>query len=422
MSTFFKAETMTWDFTATATLTIFVLTYLGIAFGGFAGIRVDRTGIALLGGIAMLAFGCITLEEAVSSVDFRAILLLFALMIISSQLQHAGFYNATAQFISKFMSKPALFMLILMLSAGILSAFLNNDVVCFAFTPIVTIALLQKRLNPVPFLIALAIASNIGCAVTLIGNAQDVLIGEIAHLNFGNYIIFAMVPVFISMLAGYFVVLLIGRKDFKLNADKNFIPPKEDTTPLNPWRTTKGLIAIIVIIILFFTPLPRYLVALVVAGLLLCSHKLESKDVLKLVDWQLLILFIGLFVVVGTFHREGLGNSALQWCSHHGLNLNNPFALAATTGVLSNLINNSAAVMLLIHLVDLSKPINGYILALANTLAGNLFLIGSIANIIVVKEAKEFGINISFWKFAKYGVPVVIVSYSVLLSWLYLAG
>ena len=410
---------MTWDFVTTTTLVIFILTYVGIAFGSFGGIRLDRTGIALLGGIAMLAFGCITLKEAIGSVNFQAILLLFALMVISCQLQRAGFYNTTAQFISKFMSKPALFMLILMFSSGILSAFLNNDVVCFAFTPIVTIALLRKKLNPIPFLIALAISSNIGCAVTLIGNAQDVLIAEMAHLSFGKYILFAVVPVLISMIAGYFIILLMSRKHFNLKADENFVPPQEDTTPLNLWRTIKGLTAIVVIIILFFTPLPRYLVALVVAGLLLCSHKLESKDVLKLVDWQLLILFIGLFVVVGAFYDIGLGKAALQWFSHHGLDLKDPFALTLTTGVLSNLINNSAAVMLLVHLVDLQNPMNGYILALANTLAGNLFLIGSIANIIVVKEAKEFGVNISFWKFAQYGIPVVIVSYLTLLSWLY---
>jgi Na+/H+ antiporter NhaD/arsenite permease-like protein len=411
--------TLTWDFTTTATLVIFILTYIGIAAGGFWGIRLDRAGITLLGGIAMLAFGCITLPQAVKSVNFEAILLLFALMVVSCQLQRAGFYHKAAQLISRFMSKPALFLLILMVSSGVLSAFLNNDVVCFAFTPIVAISLLRKRLNPIPFLIALAISSNIGCAITIIGNAQDVLIGEMAHLCFGKYMLFAVVPVSISMFIAYFIILLIGRKHFILKVDENFIPPEEDTTPLHTWRTIKGLTAIIVIIILFFTPLPRYLVALVVAGLLLCSHKLESKDVLKLVDWQLLILFIGLFVVVGTFHDIGLGKAALQWAGNHGLNLENPYVLTLSTGVLSNLINNSAAVMLLVHLVDLNNPVNGYILALANTLAGNLFLIGSVANIIVVKEAKEFGIYISFWKFAIYGIPVALVSYLALLSWLY---
>ena len=411
---------ITWNFTTTATLIIFIMTYIGIAAGGFWGLKLDRAGITLLGSIALLVFGCSTLPEAVNNVNFESILLLFALMIISCQLQCAGFYHKAAKLISGFMSKPALFLLILMVSSGILSAFLNNDVVCFAFTPIVAISLLRKRFNPIPFLIALAISSNIGCAITIIGNAQDVLIGEMTQLSFGKYMLFAVVPVSISMLIAYFIILFISRKHLTLVVDKNFVPPKEDTTPLHTWRTIKGLIAIVVIIILFFTPLPRYMVALAIAGLLLCSHKLESKVVLKLVDWQLLILFTGLFVIVGTFQDIGLGKAALQWLSGHGLELNNPYILTLSTGVLSNLINNSAAVILLVHLVDLSNPINGYILALANTLAGNLFLIGSVANIIVIKKAKEFGVHISFWKFAVYGIPVALASYITLLLWLYI--
>ena len=411
---------LTWDFITTATLIIFILTYIGIAAGGFWGIRLDRAGITLLGGIAMLAFGCTTLHRAVQDINFQAILLLFALMVISSQLQRAGFYHKVAELVSKFMSKPSLFLLILMVSSGLLSAFLNNDVVCIAFTPIVTISLLRKKLNPIPFLIALPISSCIGCSITIIGNAQNVLIGEMASLSFGQYMLFAIVPSSISMISAYFIILLLSRKHFALKIDESFILPKEDTTPLHTWRTIKGVTAIVIIIILFFTPLPRYLVALVIAGLLLCSHKLESKDVLKLVDWQLLILFIGLFVVVGAFHDIGLGKAALQWLSSHGLDLNNPYALTLTTGVLSNLINNSATVMLLVHLVDLSNPINGYILALANTLGGTMFLIGSVASIIVIKGAKELGVNISFWKFASYGIPVAIASYVVLLTWIYI--
>ncbi len=368
----------------------------------------------------MLAFSCTTLPEAVKDINFQAILLLFALMVISCQLQRAGFYHKAAQLISKFMSRPALFLLILMLASGILSAFLNNDVVCFAFTPIVAISLLRKKINPIPFLVALALSSNIGCALTIIGNAQDVLVGEMAHLSFGKYMLFAVVPVALSMAAAYLIVFFMSRKHFELKVSKDFVMPEEDKTPLHTWRTIKGVVAITIIIILFFTPLPRYLVALVIAGLLLCSHKLESKDVLKLVDWQLLILFIGLFVVVGTFHDAGLGKAALQWMTDHGLKLSNPYILTVTTGILSNLINNSAAVMLLVHLVDLSNPVNGYILALANTLAGNLFLIGSVANIIVIKEAKEYGIKISFGKFATYGIPVALASYAILLGWLYL--
>lgn len=412
-----------WDGTNIAILVAFCVTYFGIAMGKFWYIRLDRAGISLLGGIAMLAITSFSmgqdaaLEHAVKAINFPSIIMLFGLMVVSCQLQCGGFYHLVAQKISKFLEKPGLFLLILMVSSGVLSAFLNNDVVCFAFTPVVAGALLRARLNPVPFLIALAISSNIGCAGTLIGNAQDVMVGQIAHLGFGEYSLWALLPVILSMAAAYGIIYAIGHKHFKLEVKEGFQPPPEDTTPFKTWRTAKGLIVIVSLVILFFTPLPRYLVTVVGAGLLLCSHKLDSKKVLGLVDWQLLILFIGLFVVVGAFHDSGIPQAAVAALSGLGVNLQNPYVLSLSTGVLSNLINNSAAVMLLIKVVDMSSHLNGYILALSNTFAGNLFLIGSVANIIVARLAEEYDVKITFGGFAKYGVPVALSSFAILLTW-----
>ncbi len=403
-----------------AILIIFITTYAGIAAGGIRGLKLDRTGVALLGAIAMLGLGEITLNQAISSINFESILLLFALMVISSQLQHAGFYHKMAEFISRFLNNPTLFLFILMFTAGILSAFLNNDVVCFAFAPVIIIALLKKRLNPVPFLIALALSSNIGCALTIIGNAQDVLIGQLGKLSFGGYMLWAAVPVTISMLLSYIVILILGKKSFFLQINIPQTSLEKEFYQLKPWRMTKGLIAVTAIIILFFFPIPKYLVALVAAGILLCSHKLESKDVLKLVDWQLLILFMGLFVVVGAFSYSGFGVNLIEYMKKLGIHLNNSYTLAVTTGVLSNMINNSAAVMFLVHIIDLTKEVNCYILAMANTFAGNFLLIGSVANLIVVKEAKDLNINISFMQFAKYGIPSATISFIILISWVFI--
>jgi len=403
-----------------AILIIFIITYAGIAAGGIRGLKLDRTGIALLGAIAMLGLGEITLNQAISSINFESILLLFALMVISSQLQHAGFYYKMAEFISKFLDKPAMFLFILMFTAGILSAFLNNDVVCFAFTPVIIIALVKKQLNPIPFLVALALSSNIGCALTLIGNAQDVLIGQLGNLSFGGYMVWAAVPVIISIMLSYIIIFLLGKKSLFLQIGVNPISLGKEFYQLKPWRMTKGLMAVTAIVVLFFFPLPKYLVALVAAGILLCSHKLESKDVLKLVDWQLLILFISLFVVVGAFSHSGLGLILIEYMKNLGIHLNNSYTLAITTGVLSNLINNSAAVMFFVHIIDLTKEVNCYILAIANTFAGNFLLISSVANLIVVKEAKDMNINISFMQFAKYGIPSATVSFMILTLWIFI--
>ncbi len=419
MNVFFELD-RSWH--ETATLIIFCVTYIGIAIGRIWGLKLDRAGIVVLGAIAMLAFGCVSLKQAVDSVNFQSILMLFSLMVIASQLHFAGFYHQVAGKISGFLDKPALFLGMLMIASGVLSAFLNNDVVCFAFTPVITTSLLRKRLNPVPFLIALALSSNIGCALTLIGNAQDVLIGEIAHLGFGRYMLWVAVPVTCAMVSAYFIVYFMSRKHFFLEKDSPLKIPAESDTPFDSWRTIKGVGTTCIIVILFFTPLPRYLVALTAAGLLLCSHRLESHQVMEKVDWLLLCLFIGLFVVVGAFHQSGLADQSVAWLQRAGVDLHNTYVMALTTGVLSNLINNSAAVMLLIKVIDLSAPINGYVLALSNTFAGNLFLVGSVANIIVVQGATKYGVKISFKDFAKYGVPTALTSFVLLLLWIYLMG
>jgi Na+/H+ antiporter NhaD/arsenite permease-like protein len=411
------------DFTTTAILIIFILSYLGIALGGFWGLKLDRTGIVLLGAIAMLAFGGVSLQEAVNSINVQSILLLFALMVIASQLQYSGFYHQVALFISDFLEKPKIFLAVLMFISGGLSAFLNNDVVCFAFAPVVAVSLLKKRKNPIPYLVALAISSNVGCALTLIGNAQGVLIGQIAKLNFGHYMLWAYVPVLCSMILAYFIILTIMQKsskktDFNLSTDRYIC---EENVEFHKWRTIKGVFSIVIMILLFFTPFPRYLVALVVAGFLLCSHNLNSKDVLKLVDWQLLILFIGLFVIVGAFRNIGLSDKLLSWLTHRNVDLDNPYQLAIVTALMSNIINNSAAVMLFVHIVDFSNYLNAYVLAMANTLSGNLLILGSLANIIVVKKAQEYGVDISFLEFAKYGIPIAVGSLTILLLWIFLS-
>ncbi len=408
-----------------ATLMIFLVTYAGIAVGHWCFLKLDRTGIALLGGIAMLAFGCIRLPQAVASVNMESILLLFALMVIASQLHYAGFYTWIAGTISgELLNRPALFLAVLIVSGGILSAFLNNDVVVLAVAPVITVSLLRKRMNPVPFLIALALASNIGCALTTIGSAQNVLIGQIGHLSFGRYMLFAAPPVLLSLAAEYVLVYWIGRNSFYLVPEPaadgtDSEPGMASDMPLNRWRTTKGLGILGLIVLLFvLTDLPHYLVAMTGAGLLLCSHMLPSKNVLRGVNWQLIVLFIGLFVVVGAFQNSGLSGDMMSILNHWGVNLNQPENLAVVSGILSNCINNSATVMLLVNVTDLSNPLNSYSLALSNAFAGNFFLLGSFANVIALQSAESFGLKISFREFARYGMPTSVLSMILLLIWI----
>ena len=243
--------------------------------------------------------------------------------------------------ISARLGHPARFLLVLMAVTGGLSAFLNHDIVCYVFTPIVGAALLRKQINPVPFLIALAISSNIGAAATLIGNPQDMMIGQVAHLDFGRYLLWSSVPVIFAMAAAYGIIWMLSRKNLQSS-----LPARMNRAstiyPFNRPHTIKGLVILAVVIGLFFSPLPKEIIALAAAGIHLASTKFRTDDLLGLVDWPILVLFMGLFVVTGAFQSTGYGDQAVQWLAHGGFDLNAPANLALTTAGLSNLISNSA--------------------------------------------------------------------------------
>jgi Na+/H+ antiporter NhaD/arsenite permease-like protein len=400
-------------------LAVFVISYLGIAMGHVPGLKLNRVGIVLLGAIAMMIFGAFSTDEVISYVNWPTILLLFGFFVISAQLRLSGFYDKVANGISARLGHPARFLLLLMVVTGGLSAFLNHDIVCFVFTPIVGAALLRKQINPVPFLIALAIASNIGAAATLIGNPQDMMIGAVAHLNFGRYMLWSCVPVLFALGVAYGIIWMLSRKNLQsaLTAQSESARP---AYPFNRAHTIKGLVILAVVIGLFFGPLPKEIIALAAAGIHLASPKFRTDELLGLVEWPILVLFMGLFVVTGAFQSTGYGDHAVQSLAHSGFNLNEPHNLVLATAAFSNLINNSAAVMLLLKVVNLSQPATAYVLALANSFGGCLIIIGSVSNIIVVQQARELGVSISFRDFARLGVPVTLAALAGLVGWVFL--
>lgn len=400
----------------TIILLIFGITYLGIAIGRIPGLKLNRPGIALLGAIAMMIFGGVTTANAVSYINWPTVFLLFGFFVISAQLRLSGFYDQVAGAIAGRLVHPGGFLLVLMGVSGGLSAFLNHDIVCFVFTPIVSVALLGKRVNPVPFLIALAISSNIGAAATLIGNPQNMMIGQIAHLSFGRYLLWSITPVILAMGVACAIIWLMSRNHLQAAASTQNVAPQQ-TYPYNRPHTIKGIVILAVAIGLFFTSLPKEVIALAAAGIHLASTKFKTDDLLGLVDWPILVLFMGLFVVAGAFQSTGCGTQAVQWLAQGGFNLNAPVTLALTTAALSNLIGNSAAVMLLLKVSNLALPVVPYVLALANSFGGSLIVIGSVSNIIVAQQAREMDIKIGFWDFARLGIPVTLTALAILLAW-----
>ena len=260
----------------TPALFIFILTYIGVAMGEIPGLAIDRTGIALLGAVAMRAFGVLDTEAAINSIDHPTILLLFSLMVVSSQFRLGGFYTRVAVMLTRCMERPRRFLWHLMAVSAALSAILANDIVCLAFTPVLAWSLAQRRLNPVPFLLGLAIASNIGSAATIIGNPQNMLIGQVGRLDFGHFFLWCAAPSALSLAAAYGMLCVLYRNRWQSAAAQ---PVQRGAWPdFNRAQSGKGLFVTGLLVLAFFMPVPRELSALVAAGMLLCSRKMATRS------------------------------------------------------------------------------------------------------------------------------------------------
>ncbi|WP_319406369.1 anion transporter [uncultured Desulfosarcina sp.] len=398
-------------------LTLFLITYLGIALGKVPGLVIDRVGIALLGAIAMVGFGVISTQAAVQAIDLPTILLLYSLMIISAQLRLGGFYTWSASRILLLLTRPKQFLWVLMAVSAVLSALLANDIVCFAFTPVLAAALIRSGMNPLPFLLGLAISSNIGSAATIIGNPQNMLIGQVGQLAFGQFIVWCAPPALLSLLGSYLALLWIYRDKMTLGGAASTLADPDSWPDFNPWQSAKGIVAVVGLVALFFTPIPREVSAIAIAGLLLCSRRMKTRDILGLVDWHLITLFCALFIVIQGITQATDLNMVVNRFTAWGVDLGNRTMLTGLTVVLSNIFSNVPAVMLLIPFMDPLNPQQWYTLALASTFAGNLFVLGSIANLIVIEQASRLGVVISFREHARVGVPVTLISLIVLVGW-----
>ena len=408
----------------TTIVIVFAFVYLGMILGGLPFVQLDRTGVALLGAIVLVALGDVSLEEAGRSIHAPTLILLFAFMVLSAQLRLGGFYTFVTYRLATLPLPPPLLLGALILVVGALSAVFSNDIICLAVAPVLADGCLKRRLDPVPYLLALACAANVGSALTLIGNPQIMLIGESLHLSFGAYLREALLPVLLGLAATWALIVLQFRGRWDCPADLLTARAEGERREatyahFDPWQTMKGLTVAAILLVVFLTaPWPRELAALGGAGLLLLSRRLHSRHMLGLVDWELLVLFVGLFVVNRAFQQTGLPAEALKTLAEAGINLEHPALLFATTFVLCNIVSNVPAVMLLLPLA--THPMGGTLLALASTLAGNLFIVGSIANIIVVDAAGRRGVRIDWRQHARVGVPVTFATLAIAGAYLWL--
>jgi len=401
---------------ATSVVAIFAVVYLGMILGGLPFLQLDRTGIALLGAIAIVALGVLTPEAAALSIHLPTLLLLFSFMVISAQMRLGGFYTrVTVQITELRLSPPALLAAVIA-AVGALSAVFSNDVICLAIAPVLADACLARRLDPVPYLLGLACAANVGSAATLIGNPQNMLIGQVLELSFLQYFLEAIAPVLLGLAATWGVIAWQARGRWRTVLEDPPPERRQDFAPYDRWQTAKGLaVAAALLTVFVFSHIPREVAALTGAGLLLMSRKLHSTKMLGLVDWELLILFIGLFVVNHALAQTGLTAAAVRTLADAGVPLAEPGPLFVATLLLSNVVSNVPAVMLLLPAA--TEPFSGPMLALVSTLAGNFFIVGSIANIIVVDAARRRGIALDWRSHARAGVPVTLITLAITAAW-----
>ena len=398
-------------------LTAFLCTLIliGVALGRYPGLRMNRATIALVGATSLVAVGAISLDEAYAALDLNTLVLLFAMMILNVNLRLAGFFALVTSWVIRWARSPRQLLGLIIVAAGVLSALFLNDTIVLMFTPLIVDLTLVLRRNPLPYLIALATAANIGSTATITGNPQNMLIGMssgIAYLTFAAYLI----PVAVVGLAiCWQVIIWLYRAEFAPSQlDPPSLPPPRLYRPL----LRKSLLATGLMLLAFVGGAPIPLAAMGAASILLLTRRLKPSRVFREVDWALLIFFSGLFVVTGTLERSGLSQqlfSLLQPIATRGI-----APLTGVAVILSNLISNVPAVMLFRPLVpDFAQPqLTWLTLAMATTLAGNLTLLGSVANLIVAESAQTRGIKLTFNTYLRAGLPITGLSLMWGVGWL----
>ena len=416
------------DRTALLTWGIFSATYAGLALGRVPGLRVDRAGIALVGGTLMLLTGTLTLEQAVGpdSLDFKTLALLFGMMIVVGVLRLSGFFRRLTAWARDRVATPKGLLALTTGLSGVLSAFLINDVVCVALTPLVLHLTRRLKCDPVPHLIALATAANVGSTGTITGNPQNIFIGAHSGIPYLRFAARLLPVAALGLAVNYLVVAVVCRARLKAPAGAKAAAgppdPDGDGTPRSRAHARlqqKSAAVTLAAVGLFFTGLPLELVALGAAAVLLLD-RVNPQKVYRQVDWGLLVMFTGLFVVVHAFQVHvvsGWGIGGRAWLLERPVGL-----LSLVSAALSNLVSNVPAVLLLDPVARAvpvpSREAAWLALAMSSTLAGNLTVLGSVANLIVVEGARREGVWVSFRDYCKVGIPVTLLTLALGVAWL----
>src|SRR5579871_724729 len=393
--------------TALYAILIFAGTYAVLAIGRVPGLRVDRTGAAIIGAALMVGLNVLTVEDAVAAINVDTILLLFGMMIVVANLRLSGFFGVVAEWVVKHAHRPLVLLGMIAAVSGVFSAFFVNDTMCLVLTPLVLEITTQLHRNPVPYLLAVAMASNIGSVATVTGNPQNMLIASFSGISYRAFAA-ALTPVALVGLAAVIGMIAISyHGEFFASAPRVKIePPPVRVHRALVWNST---LASGCMIVLFFLGWPIAKVALVAGALLLLTRRMKPERIYAEIDWSLLVLFIGLFIVVRGVEKTSLAGDLFVIASQ--LHLERTGVMSAFAAVLSNIVSNVPAVLVFRPFIPhLSNPVHAWLtLAMSSTLAGNLTVLGSVANLIVIQRARP-KVIITFWEYTRVGAPLTALT------------
>jgi Na+/H+ antiporter NhaD/arsenite permease-like protein len=393
------------------TLIIFILTYSVIALGEIPWARIDRTGAALAGAVAMVVSGALSESAAEHAIDFHTIALLLGMMIVVANLRLSGAFAFFARaMLSR--ARSGFGMLAMTVAAsGLLAAFFINDVVCLALTPMIIDAAEIADVDAIPLLLGLATASNIGSAATITGNPQNMIVAGFAHLSYSGFAIHLAPAAILGLVADYIVIAAVYRRS--LGATR----APADTAPrairVNRPLTFKSSIVTLGALAMFIAGYPTHLVAMSAGVILLFTRRIKPGRVYRLIDWTMLAMFTGLFIVVAGFETTGFQTEVVNLVGVQRLTY--PVTLTAVVAILSNVVSNVPAVLLFRPLYPMlggSRAV-AMLIASASTYAGNLTVVGSIANLIVIEQARLRKIKVTFFDYLRVGVPITLITLAI---------
>lgn len=402
---------------------VIVLALASIAVGALPGLRTNRAGISLAAAALLIAIGAVAPESAAAAVDLSTISLLLAMMFIVANLKVAGFFTGAGAKILAFARSPRQLLILIVLASGLLSALFLNDTMCVMLTPLVIELCRRGRRDPVPYLIAVAVSANVGSCATIVGNPQNMLIGAQSGMSFSEFFLRLAPPSLACLGLCYLAVILAFPKEFKRGESlaPSPAPRHKAYRPL----VIKSFAAAALMVALLLAGLKPAVASLAAAAVLLITRRVKPERVFAEVDFGLLVFFSGLFVITKTVE----GTEAFAWLFSQAKPLlsgsgSGPlWLLSGFTALFSNVISNVPAVMLERPLATLfgDQSRAWAMLALSSTFAGNLTLLGSVANLIVAEGAKKSGIDLSFGKYLRVGLPLTIVTLAVGTAWIALS-